>query len=433
MEGQVSEFRVLRYREPVRVSAALTAIRGSGNDLWIAPNLAIISLTDALPVTDYRVGPRATGDAKFVADARVPAGWEPLADGGELPICLPVALASFPFLPGGEAYFGIPRRAVVIVEGRAYLVAQENGAVSDNWWEGYLPDFAAVELVLDKAAGEAMRPDSPPDLLSDVELKSWMRAVQSVQEHIAAGEAQKVVLARQLSGTSETPIDERGLIARLWWRYHEDCWIYAVDGLLGATPEMLAQVCQGAFSARVLAGSAPVGQGRELLASAKNLAEHRVAVDSVREALTGVLPQLRISVEPELLELPNVVHLSTRVEADSAGHTVLELVAALHPTAAVCGMPRETAGDLINRFEGLDRGRYAGPVGWVDADGNGQLAIALRCVELRGRDWRVFAGAGIMPDSDPQREFAETATKMRPVLDALFGAASSRRIGDSNP
>lgn len=430
MEGQVSEFRMLRYREPVQVSAALTALRDSGNDLWIASNLAIVSLANTLPVTDYRTGPRPAGDTQFVADARVPAGWEPLNDGDELPIRLPVALASFPFLPDGEAYFVIPRRALVIVQGRAYLVAQENGAVPDNWWEGYLPNFADVELVLDTAAVAAMRPDSSPDLSSDVELKSWTRAVQSVQKHIAAGEAQKVVLARQLSGTSETPIDERGLIARLWWHYHEDCWIYAADGLIGATPEMLAQVRQGAFSARVLAGSAPVGQGRELLASAKNLAEHRVAVDSVREALTGVLPQLWVSSEPELLELPNVVHLSTRVEADAAGHSVLELVAALHPTAAVCGMPREIAGDLINRFENLDRGRYAGPVGWVDADGNGQLAIALRCVELRGRDWRVFAGAGIMPDSDPQREFTETVTKMRPVLDALSGTASLRHIGD---
>jgi len=201
--------------------------------------------------------------------------------------------------------------------------------------------------------------------------------------------------------------------------------VFAVDGMIGASPETLVSVRDGRFRARVLAGTAPAGQGAALLASAKDRAEHVFAVASVLDALGGHVREVVSEAEPFALELPQLTHLATDVTGIVADDSsVLDLVAALHPTAAVAGTPTAAAIRLIRELEPFDRGRYAGPVGWADAAGDGEWAIALRCarVEPDGA-MRAYAGAGIVADSDPAAELAETELKLRAILDAIGGAS----------
>lgn len=248
----------------------------------------------------------------------------------------------------------------------------------------------------------------------------WTESVAELVGRLVAGEASKAVMTRDMLLRADSAIDPRFLLVRLDELY-PSTWRFAVDGLIGASPEMLASAAGGRLRSRVLAGTAPAGRGAELLKSSKNLREHEIAVESVTNALAPLVESLREPGAPFILDLPNVAHLATDVDATLGGLTLLEAVAALHPTAAVCGTPREAALALLGELERTERGRYSGPVGWVDAEGEGEFCIALRCgrLEDEGRALRVFAGAGIMPDSDPSDELVETRRKMRPLLDAL--------------
>ena len=255
----------------------------------------------------------------------------------------------------------------------------------------------------------------------------YRSAITEALEEIDAGRVRKVVLARDLTGSIPTMSDRRWVVARLAEAY-PDTFTFAVDGLIGSSPETLVRVHDGEMSARVLAGTAArvdavdadTAAASALGASRKNRSEHDLAVRGVLESLaphaTGVM-----HTEPFALQLPNLWHLATDVRgALFDGRSALDLVAALHPTAAVAGAPTDAALDLIARLEPRDRGRYAGPVGWVDAAGDGEWAIALRCAAI-DEDGVVtaWAGAGIVAGSDPEKELAETDLKFRPVLDAL--------------
>jgi menaquinone-specific isochorismate synthase len=242
-----------------------------------------------------------------------------------------------------------------------------------------------------------------------------------------------VVLARDLHATASVSVDERLLLSRLAARY-PDCYTFACAGLIGATPELLIRRQGQQITSLVLAGTMPRSRdaaedtvlGAALLASAKDAEEHEYAAASVRDALTPLCDRLTVEEHPSLLRLANVQHLATAVTGHLATasppgtvHSVLALVDALHPTAAVCGTPTEAAMELIRELEGMDRGRYAGPVGWVDTEGNGEWGIALRCAELDGPRARLFAGCGIVAGSDPAAELAEAQTKFRPMQFAL--------------
>jgi menaquinone-specific isochorismate synthase len=263
---------------------------------------------------------------------------------------------------------------------------------------------------------------------------TWCSAVGAAVERIAAGELAKVVLARDLLVAADQPLDPRRLLRRLAARF-PDCWTFAVDGLLGATPELLLRRTGRTLSARVLAGTAPRGAGaederlaRQLMDSAKDRAEHELAVDSLVEALEPFCSTLTAPPEPELLTLANVRHLATdvvgtqRTRGPRGRAELLELVGAVHPTAAVCGTPTPVAAAVIGELEGMDRGRYAGPVGWLDGRGDGEFGLALRCAELTGdRGARLFAGCGIVAGSDPAAELAETQAKFAAFQAALEG------------
>lgn len=262
----------------------------------------------------------------------------------------------------------------------------------------------------------------------------YQAAVRGALAAIAAGEVSKVVLARDIAGSVPSDADLRRL-ARALASGYPDCWTFAVDGLIGASPETLVTVSGGTVTARVLAGTTPRGANADadtaaslaLATSAKDQDEHLYAVQSVLAALRPHTSALAASEQPFTLKLPNVFHLATDVEGELSGHaSALDLVAALHPTAAVAGTPTDAALAVIRRLEPFDRGRYAGPVGWVDSRGDGEWAIALRCAQfdLAGGDadgipLRAHAGAGIVAGSDPEAELLETRVKFRPIVDAL--------------
>ena len=260
----------------------------------------------------------------------------------------------------------------------------------------------------------------------------WEQAVAEAVTAINAGALRKVVLARDVLATATEPIDPRVLLRRLAGRY-PDCFTFACDGMVGATPELLVRRDGRRVSALVLGGTLPRGAtgaeddalGAELLASAKNNEEHAYAVASIRDGLGPLCDELEVEPRPALLKYPNLQHLGTRIAGTLAGtgapRSALALAAAVHPPAAVCGTPASTALELIRELEHMDRERYAGPVGWVDAEGNGEWGIALRCAQLTGHTARLFAGCGIVAGSDPAAELAETMVKLKPMRGALEG------------
>ncbi len=265
----------------------------------------------------------------------------------------------------------------------------------------------------------------------------YMDSVRAALREIAAGELGKVVLARDLTGTVPAGSDLRRL-ARALAQGYPDTWTFAVDGLIGASPETLVTVQGGTVTARVLAGTTPRGADADadvaasaaLATSPKDLDEHEFAVRSVVEALRPYTRALAAAEAPFTLRLPNLWHLATDVEGELDGAaSALDLVRVLHPTAAVAGTPTDAAIAAIRRLEPFDRGRYAGPIGWIDAAGDGEWAIALRCAQFDvdavpagGSDdipVTAYAGAGIVSGSDPESELIETRVKFRPIVDAL--------------
>ncbi|MBT2516667.1 chorismate-binding protein [Streptomyces sp. ISL-90] len=260
--------------------------------------------------------------------------------------------------------------------------------------------------------------------------EEYEAAVAEAVRRIDAGKLEKVVLARQLVGELHEEDGLRATITRLAEDY-PDTWVFAVDGLIGASPETLVRVDHGTVSARVLAGTTSRGAGeasdREravaLAASAKDRAEHALAVASAVKRLAPHTARLDTSPEPFTLQLPNLWHLATDLKGTLGdGSSALDLVRAVHPTAAVAGTPRRVALPAIAELEGFDRGRYAGPVGWIDGDGDGEWAIALRCAQVDS-DGTVtaYAGCGIVHDSVPADELAETVMKFRPIVEAFGG------------
>jgi menaquinone-specific isochorismate synthase len=280
-----------------------------------------------------------------------------------------------------------------------------------------------------------LRPAAPPASGriryggSTISELAWLDAVAAAVGRIRIGEAGKTVLARDVLVWSEEPFDVPLLLTRLARRF-PGCFTFSCGGLVGATPELLVSRSGERVASIVLAGT--VGRGDEvaeddrlaqgLLTSDKDLEEHAFAVDSVAAPLRDVCSELTVD-GPRLLQLPNVQHLSTRVEGRLATEaTALELAGVLHPTAAVCGTPRGAALELIRDLEGMDRWRYAGPVGWVDSAGDGQWGIALRCGRFEGTRGRLFAGNGIVAASEPEDELEETRVKLRAMMSALEGA-----------
>jgi isochorismate synthase len=279
---------------------------------------------------------------------------------------------------------------------------------------------------------------TPHEAFADVQLRPlpsperYAAAVADAVERIGHGTLRKVVLARTIDVRAGRSLDPRLLAHRLR-AVDPDAYTFAMPTdrgvIVGASPELLVSRFDREVRSNPLAGSAPrSGDPDEdranadaLASSAKDREEHAIVVDAVAETLGPMCRDLVWDHEPVLRETPNVWHLSTsfRGVLRDPAPTVLELVSALHPTPAVAGTPTGTALAVIDELEPFDRGRYAGPVGWVDADGDGEWAIALRCAELVGERATLFAGAGIVANSRPELELDETERKFRAFLDAL--------------
>lgn len=370
-------------------------------------------------------------------------------------------LSPTPTAPGSEVFRGQPYTPQLSFVRAVAENAAENAGLAD------ILDFVCVQAqasaatsadspaIVGQTNAPAVGQTSPAAVESAKTSQSstlsdsqWTEAVELATQALKQNRAIKVVLARDSYLSSSLTLG--AALEHLATRF-ATTWTFSVDGMIGASPEMLLQLREREVFSRVLAGTARrranMDQGElEQLAdwlrrSPKNSREHQLAAASAVKALTPITEQLRVS-EPFALTLPNVIHLATDIYGQVAGDTgALALVEALHPTAAVCGTPTTAAAQLIGELEGMDRERYAGPVGWVDWRGEGQWCIALRSgqvlastPQLAGTQSgpagypmgnqpvgsvRIFAGAGIMPDSVAADELAETNAKMAPMRAAL--------------
>ena len=282
-------------------------------------------------------------------------------------------------------------------------------------------------------AGAGPAPGPTAVELSSVRPPEWwcdLVARCTADLRASGGQLSKVVLAREVRATADAPFDVAGILRRLHDRF-PGCFVFHVDGFLGASPELLVRRQGSLVRAQPMAGTAPRGGDPDadadlaaaLLASPTYRHEHQITIDMVYDTLLPWCSYLDYEAEPSIVAVANVQHLATFVEGrlSDPPPSVLELVAALHPTPAVSGWPRDAAVAWIRANEELDRGRYAGAVGWVDGAGNGAWAVSIRCAEVHGDRARLFAGNGIVAGSDPQTELAETEAKLAAVLSALQG------------
>ncbi|GAB3159765.1 hypothetical protein GCM10027059_06460 [Myceligenerans halotolerans] len=465
---------------------------------WVKHGDGIVGWGEALRFETF--GPGRFADAEH-AWHQVLVGASVHDDVG-LPGTGPIAFGSFAFddvVPGDEAEDPTRASGALIVP---RVVAGRRDGVC---WT------TTIELVGDRAApAPELLPDAYPRTPvtapgrvsyaeGSVSPEDWKAVVAEGVARIRTHELDKVVLARDVAATAESPVDPRHLLRRLAGAY-EACWTFSVDGLVGATPELLVRSEKGMVTSRVLAGTIPRAESRDhgpgddeesdrliaarLARSSKDLEEHQYAARSVAAALAPFCSSMDVPEVPFVLHLPNVMHLATDVTAvlglpagSRDGHPAgsrgehpagshderpvgsygerpagwhdehgarpgpwdpeaggaadpgaprppssLSLAAALHPSAAVCGTPTVAARSLIREIEGMDRARYAGPVGWVGADGDGEWGIALRSAEISERNprhVRLFAGCGIVAASDPVAELAESDAKLEPMRYAL--------------
>jgi menaquinone-specific isochorismate synthase len=325
----------------------------------------------------------------------------------------PILFTSFSFDENEESELVIPE----------VVVGMRNGSS----WITWIGDQAQPKLA------------QSPQMLEDAEYiwgdgslspGEWqIRVAQAIKE-IEGTKLEKVVLARDLKVNSHRAIDPRKILRNLSSEY-PSTWIFAVAGLIGATPELLLRLSRGMVTSRVLAGTiSKTGDDEKDLAlaaslarSSKDLEEHEYAVRSVADALDPFCTSTNVPESPFVLHLANVMHLATDVtgaliesKKSVDAFTILEK---LHPSAAVCGTPTEIAAKLIKDIEGMSRGRYAGPVGWLDARGDGELGIALRCGQISDNELRIFAGCGIVAGSNPEKELSESNAKFAPMRSAL--------------
>ena len=355
----------------------------------------------------------ATGPNRIAELARQWAelvGTAEVDDQVQLPGSGLVAFGSFAFSgdSASESVLIVPRTILGVRDGRGWItqIGDESATVA--------PAEAAsarkIELL-----------DGSPDPAG------YEKAVSLAVDAIKQNHLEKVVLARTVKAQVGAGFDLRPALAKLAENY-PGCWTYAVDGTFGASPELLVRVSHGQVATRVLAGTAARGEteaenrevAERLRTSEKDLAEHKMAVDSVTGALASLTARLDFDEKPFAVEFPNLWHLASDVHAVlAAGVSGLDLVAALHPTAAVAGTPRDAALDMIAKLEPFDRGRYAGPVGWISSSGDCEWLIALRGGQLRGDTITAYAGCGVVAESVPAQELAETNLKFRPVREAL--------------
>jgi isochorismate synthase len=288
---------------------------------------------------------------------------------------------------------------------------------------------AVLDASLGAPAGDPGPGPGSFEVAATTSPQRWCRAVADAVGALRRGDLGKVVLSRQVLVTADGPLDVVALLGRLRTSYPSSM-VFAIDGFLGASPELLVSRTGDIVRSHPMAGTVPrtgdpeadARRAAGLLASSKDRAEHQVTIDVVLDTVLPFCSYVDSEPEPSVVSLANVAHLASLVEGrlSQPPATALVLAAALHPTPAVCGWPRDDARALIAELEPEPRGRYTGVVGWTDARGDGRLAVAIRCAEVDGDQARVYAGNGIVADSDPGTELAETRAKLQAILGALI-------------
>jgi len=351
----------------------------------------------------------------------------------EIPGSGAVALGAFPFDADLNGELIVPRIAIGRnAEGTTWLttIATPDDEPSDAEITALLERTTTVGAGFARDAGLHPSSESPShfDLRPLRSPEDWCEAVTTATKRLAAGEARKVVLARGIEITTDRPVSPSAVLSQLR-RTFPASHLFSIDGFVGATPELLVQRTGTIVRAHPMAGTAPRSGDPEtdarlaaaLLASTNTRDEHRHTIDMVHDTLLPWCSYLDEEAEPSIVAVANVQHLSTRLEGQLSEPiaSVLDLVGALHPTPAVGGMPRDAALALIDELEGLDRGRFAGPVGWVDAKGNGTWAVGIRSAQINGTTTRIHAGVGVVADSQAEQELAETRAKLQTMLGAI--------------
>ncbi|MPV38833.1 isochorismate synthase [Georgenia subflava] len=433
-EAPTLHARTVAIEDPGELIARLPNASASETFSWVRRGDGLVGWGEALRIETSgadRIRDADAAWARAVGDMRI-------SDDVREPGTGPVAFGSFAFSPDSRAggVLVVPEVVLGRRDGVAWLTTVTPADGAGPPLAAPVPDPVVAPQDVRWSDGAL---DSP----------TWRSAVADVVRRIRAGDVTKVVMARDVVARSARPLDVRHLLGRLAAEYPA-CWTFAVDHLVGATPELLVRREKGLAACRVLAGTIrrtgddadDLRHAAELARSSKDLEEHELAVASLVRALRPYCASINVPDAPFVLHLPNVMHLASDVtgvvdgalghpstfpahSADGRGPSSLALAAALHPTAAVGGTPTPTATAILAEAERMDRGRYAGPVGWIGADGDGEWGIALRSGEISRDDdhrIRLFAGCGIVAASDPDAELAESEAKLAPMREALAQA-----------
>lgn len=326
----------------------------------------------------------------------------------------------------------LPRYLLTSIDGATWLTV--NTVFEPNSPPALASDTIAGIYELFESEPRATVPNSIVRSADVMPAEEWKEIVRQIEQNMHSGELKKVVLARQFQVEGRATFDPALVLERLRADY-ADCFVFAIAHndrcFLGASPERLVQLREQRVRTTCLAGSIARGAtpeqdeqlGAELLASAKDRAEHEFVVRAICDALNDVCGEHLSTGQLGLMKLRNVQHLFTPIYGRiDQNRSILDLVARLHPTPAMGGVPRDAALAVIRQFEGMDRGWYASPVGWMNASGDGEFAVAIRSALLHNAEATLFAGCGLVAGSDPDREYAESCLKLRPMLAALGGA-----------
>lgn len=327
-----------------------------------------------------------------------------------------IAIGALAFDPAGPGHLVVPRRIF--------------GRSGDTGWLTTVEPYDAGPSAWDTVPRPAGEPPDEFRLTPTMTHREWKEIVAATVERLDRGELRKVVLARRIDIEANRPFVVPDVLERLTALY-PSCMIYSVEGFLGASPELLIRRTGDLVESHPLAGTVARSgdiHGDEvlvskLMGSPKTRHEHRVVVEAIAAALEPLCATLDVPQTPSVLGLRNVSHLATpirgRLAAGARPPSVLEVAARIHPTPAVGGSPLIEALEYLQKVEGFDRGRYAGPVGWMDGRGDGCFAMGIRGAEVSGRTARIYAGNGIVAGSEPDDELAETQLKLQALLAAL--------------
>jgi isochorismate synthase len=387
---------------PLSVPVDLNDVAGSNGFLFVRDGVGIAGQGEVARVPVDHV-------SDFLASIK-------REDHVNVPGCGPVAIGVLPFIPDAASEFVVPKLIVgKSADGQVWVTAIDSDV-----------DAAIATL-------PTHRPPTPDggsfSVRPGVPIETYLAAVTAGRDAVRGGHLTKVVIARDIFISADKSLDVRAILRRLRASFGSS-YRYSIDGFIGASPELLISRHGDVVRSHPLAGTTPrtgdpatdARLATELIASMKNQVEHRVVIDVVNDTLLPWCSYLDWEAEPSIVAVANVQHLGTRMEGwlSQPAPSVLEMARALSPTPALGGHPRKEALALIAAVEGMDRGRYGGAVGWLDADGNGTFAVAIRCAEIRGTEARLFAGGGIVAESDPLAELAETQAKFQAMISAII-------------